>query len=93
MTDSQEHRIRQLLETEEMENRKPSQFLQHLVTLAGMAVTEKLLRTLWLGRLPAQTQAILSTRSEDNFNSIAEQTDRIHEIGNKTTVLASTGPR
>ncbi|KYN22624.1 hypothetical protein ALC57_04977 [Trachymyrmex cornetzi] len=93
LTDSQEYRIRQLLETEEMGDRKLSQFLRHLATLAGTTVSEKLLRTLGLGRLPAQTQAILATRGEDNLNSVAEQADRIHEIGSKTAVLATTGPQ
>ncbi|KYN30346.1 hypothetical protein ALC57_00192, partial [Trachymyrmex cornetzi] len=93
LTDSQEYKIRQLLETEEMGDRKPSQFLRHLATLAGTTISEKLLRTLWLGRLPAQTQAILATRGEDNLNSVAEQADRIHEISGKTVVQATSGPQ
>ncbi|XP_018376004.1 PREDICTED: uncharacterized protein LOC108769483 [Trachymyrmex cornetzi] len=93
LTDSQEFKIRQLLETEEMGDRKPSQFLRHLATLAGIAVSEKLLRTLWLRRLPAQTQAILATRGEDNLNSVAEQADRIHEVSGKTMVQATSGPQ
>ncbi|KYN23218.1 hypothetical protein ALC57_04362 [Trachymyrmex cornetzi] len=93
LTDSQEYKIRQLLETEEMGDRKPSQFLRHLATLAGTTVSEKLLRTLWLGRLPAQTQAILATRGENNLNSVAEQADRIHEISGKTMVQATSGPQ
>ncbi|XP_070155853.1 uncharacterized protein [Polyergus mexicanus] len=52
---SQEQRIRQLLELEEIGDRKPSQFLRHLRTLAADNVPDSLLRTLLLGRLPRQT--------------------------------------
>jgi len=91
LTDSQEQRIRQLLEREELGDRKPSQFLRHLSTLAGSAVPTELIRTLWLGRLPAQIQAILATRTEDRLEDVADQADRIHEIGTKA-VVASTSP-
>ncbi|XP_020299108.1 uncharacterized protein LOC109863283 [Pseudomyrmex gracilis] len=90
LTDSQEQRIRQLLEQEELGDRKPSQFLRHLQTLAGTTVSDRLLRTLWLGRLPSQVQAILATRAEDELSSVAEQADRIHEISNRAVVLATT---
>ncbi|XP_020298614.1 uncharacterized protein LOC109862862 [Pseudomyrmex gracilis] len=90
LTDSQENRIRQLLEQEELGDRRPSQFLRHLKTLAGTTVSDKLLRTLWLGRLPPQVQAILATRAEDDIDSVAEQADRIHEINSRALVVATT---
>ncbi|XP_032674655.1 uncharacterized protein LOC116845724 [Odontomachus brunneus] len=77
---SQEQRTRQLLEHEELGDRKPSQFLRHLRTLAGTIVPEQLLRTLWLGRLPAQMQVILATRAQDRLEEVAEQADRIQEV-------------
>lgn len=79
LTTSQEQRIRQLLEHEELGDRKPSQFLRHLRTLAGTTTSEQLLRSLWLGRLPNQMQIILSIRSEDPLEAVAQQADRIHE--------------
>ncbi|KMQ91745.1 hypothetical protein RF55_8347 [Lasius niger] len=72
---SQEQRIRQLLEHEELGDRKPSQFLRHLSTLAGTTVPDDLLQTLWLGRLPTQMQAILATRNHDKLEDVAEQAD------------------
>lgn len=92
LTVSQEQRTRQLLEHEELGDRKPSQFLRHLSTLAGAAIPEDLLRTLWLGRLPTQMQTILATRTQDNLEDVAEQADRIHEVGNKAVVLATALP-
>lgn len=91
---SQEQRIRQLLEHEELGDRKPSQFLRHLSTLAETIVPDDLLRTLWLGRLPTQMQAILTTRIQDRLEDVAEQADRIHEVGSRALVLAtSTQPQ
>lgn len=42
---SQEKKLRQLLEHEEIGDRKPSQFLRHLRGLAGTAVPDELLKT------------------------------------------------
>ncbi|XP_067204436.1 uncharacterized protein [Linepithema humile] len=87
LSDSQEHRIRQLLEREELGDRKPSQFLRHLRTLAGNAVPDQLLRTLWLGRLPAQMQIILATRTDDLLEDVAEQADRVYEVTCRTVAV------
>ncbi|XP_070155797.1 uncharacterized protein [Polyergus mexicanus] len=46
---SQEQRTRQLLELEEIGDRKPSQFLRHLRTLAANNVPDSLLRTFMVG--------------------------------------------
>ncbi|XP_024890999.1 uncharacterized protein LOC112466887 [Temnothorax curvispinosus] len=86
---SQEQQIRQLLEHEEMGDRKPSQFLRHLQALASTAIPEQLLRTLWMGRLPSQLQAILAIRNADNLQDVAEQADRIHEVTCRTVAVAS----
>ncbi|XP_070152051.1 uncharacterized protein [Polyergus mexicanus] len=89
LTASQDQRIKQLLEHEELGDRKPSQFLRHLKTLAGITVSDELLRTLWLGRLPTQMQAILAIRAQDKLEDVAEQADRIHEIGNRPMEVAT----
>ncbi|XP_020299002.1 uncharacterized protein LOC109863195 [Pseudomyrmex gracilis] len=90
LTDSKQQRIRQLLEHEELGDRKPSQFFCYLTTLAGNTVSNDLLRTLWLGRLQPAMQAVLATRTEDNLNSVAEQADRIHEVNSRAVVVATT---
>jgi len=90
---SQEQRTRQLLELEEIGDRKPSQFLRHLRTLAGENVPDSLLRTLWLGRLPNQMQVILATRTEDRLNEVAEQADRIHEMSSRAIVAVTSAPK
>ncbi|CAB0033515.1 unnamed protein product [Trichogramma brassicae] len=51
---SEEQRVRQLISEEELGDRKPSQFLRHLRSLAGNTIVQdNLLRQLWLQRLPS----------------------------------------
>ncbi|XP_029667277.1 uncharacterized protein LOC115237978 [Formica exsecta] len=90
LTASQDQRIKQLLEHEKLRDRKPSQFLRHLKTLAGITVSDELLRTLSLGQLPMQMQAILAMRAQDKLEDVAEQADRIHEIGSRSLEVATT---
>ncbi|XP_029679082.1 uncharacterized protein LOC115245109 [Formica exsecta] len=66
---------------------------QRIRTLAGTTVPDDLLRTLWLGRLPTQMQAILATRTQDKLEDVAEQADRIHEVGSRSMILATTTPQ
>lgn len=87
---SQEERTRQLLEHEELGDRKPSQFLRHLRTLAGVSVPDHLLRTLWLGRLPSHMRMILATRSQDRLEEVAEQADRIMEVSGRSVSEIAT---
>ncbi|XP_063220629.1 uncharacterized protein LOC134530031 [Bacillus rossius redtenbacheri] len=74
---SQERKTKQLLEHEEVGDRRPSQFLRHLRSLAGTVVPDDLLKSLWLGRLPPPTQAILATQTNSSLDSLAELADAI----------------
>ncbi|XP_050500871.1 uncharacterized protein LOC114330710 [Diabrotica virgifera virgifera] len=68
-----------LLEHEELGDRRPSQFLRHLQSLAGTTVPDNIVRSLWLGRLPASTQAILATQAKASLSAVAELADIISE--------------
>lgn len=57
--DSHEKQLRTLLLGIELGNKKPSQLLREMKTLAGTDATEGLLRTLWLQRLPDRIQQML----------------------------------
>ncbi|XP_077270157.1 uncharacterized protein LOC143901605 [Temnothorax americanus] len=89
---SQEQQIRQLLEHEEMGDRRPSQFLRHLQALASSVIPEQLLRTLWMGRLLSQLQVIFATRTADNLKAVAEQADRVFEVTCRAATVASVQP-
>ncbi|KAJ8961357.1 hypothetical protein NQ318_014600 [Aromia moschata] len=64
---SQEQKTRRLLEKEEIGDSKPSQFLRRLRALAGAAVSDDLLRTLWSGRLPQSVQAIIASQKDSKL--------------------------
>lgn len=78
----QEQRIRRLLDQEELGDRKPSHFLRHLKSLAAGAVelTDPLLRSLWLQRLPPHVQAILQVQGSLPLEKMADVADRILEV-------------
>lgn len=85
----QEQKTRRLLEHEEMGDRKPSQFLRHLQALAGSAVPENLVRSLWMGRLPSSIQAILATQSKTDTATVAELADAVFEALPRHQVMAA----
>ncbi|XP_078043788.1 uncharacterized protein LOC144473621 [Augochlora pura] len=76
---SQEQKTRRLLESEEMGDRKPSQFLRHLRGLAGNNVSDSILRTLWMSRLPSGMQVILATQKDTEMDKVVDLADAIAE--------------
>lgn len=86
---SREHQIRTLLSHEELGDRKPSQFLRHLKTLAADGVTEEFLRSLWSNRLPPHVQAIIVSQT-GTIEEAAELADKICEVTPAPVQLAST---
>lgn len=76
---SREHQITQLLSHEELGDRKPSQFLRHLKTLAAGGVTDEFLRSLWSNRLPPHVQAIIVSQA-GTIEEVAELADKICEV-------------
>lgn len=74
---TQEEKTRRLLEREEIGDRKPSQFLRHLQGLAGKTLSDDILRTLWIDRLPQNVQAILATQKSTPLDQVADLADAI----------------
>lgn len=91
---SEEERIRRLLSDEELGDRKPSQFLRHLRSLAGTTFSdENLLRQLWIRRLPQHAQGILVAQSDLGLDRIADIADKILEAQpNPAHVYATSTP-
>lgn len=78
---SEEQRVRQLISDEELGDRKPSQFLRHLRSLSGPSSDQdKLLRQLWLRRLPLHAQAILTTQLDLTLDKLADLADKVVEV-------------
>lgn len=80
LSSSEEQRVRRLLSDEELGDRKPSQFLRHLRSLAGATLSDdNILRQLWLRRLPQHVQGILAAQADLTLDRIADIADKIVE--------------
>ncbi|GFY74441.1 uncharacterized protein TNIN_166291, partial [Trichonephila inaurata madagascariensis] len=60
LTDTEESRLKKLLTEIELGDRRPSDLLRQMKSLVGSSISDELIKSLWLQRLPQQTQAILS---------------------------------
>lgn len=93
---SAESKIRTLLQGEELGDRRPSQLLARMRSLAGNTVGEPLLKSLWISRLPANIQSILAALSED-LSKLAEIADKIADVAtpiiNSASVTEHAQPR
>lgn len=76
---SQEQKIRQLLEQEEIGDRKPTQYLRHLRKLGGTSFPEDAFKSLFLNRIPQTARAILAARNDLTLDQIAGIADNIVE--------------
>jgi hypothetical protein len=68
---SREQRAHRILTLEEMGDRKPSQFLRHLRSLAP-DLPDYFLRTIWTSRLPTKAQATLACHPEVELEAAAD---------------------
>jgi hypothetical protein len=74
---SEEQRFRQLLMHKEMSDRRSTQFLRHLRTLAEPSVPSDFFRNLWTDRLPPNIQAIIATQAQVALEDVAQVADKI----------------
>lgn len=83
-SDSNEKKLKRLLSDIELGDRKPSQLLNEMMRLGGSSVTEQMLKTLWMARLPAVIQSVLTT-STDTLPKLAAMADKIADIDQSQT--------
>jgi hypothetical protein len=72
LSDSVSKRVEKLLETQDLGDRKPSQLLRDMRKLAGSAVSDDFLTTMWKNRLPANMRAILVLADVKDVNKLME---------------------
>ncbi|XP_047543199.1 uncharacterized protein LOC125075530 [Vanessa atalanta] len=87
---SQEKRVKQLLMHEELGDRKPSQFLRYLASLAGPSVPSEFLLTIRSSRLPQNIQTVIASQMDLDKDKLAELADKVHEIAPSSPQVAST---
>lgn len=90
ISQSREKKTLQLLKHEELGDRKPSQFLRHLQSLAGPDLPQDFLRTIWSSRLPSHVQTIVASQTKADLEELAELADRVNDIVQTTPTVAST---
>lgn len=81
---SKEKRTKQLLMHEELGDRKPSQLLRHLESLAGPSVPMDFLTTIWTSRLPQNIQTVIASQTDLSIDKLGELADKVHEIAPTT---------
>lgn len=95
-TASEQRRLQQLLTTEELGDRKPSDLLRRMQQLLGDRpdrVEEPIIRELFLQRLPNNVRMILSASEMTSTEALARMADKIMEVNTPgIAALASTAP-
>jgi len=78
---SEESRIKSLLNDVEMGDRKPSEYFHALKSTAGtsVGVTEVFLLNLWKDRIPPNISTILEASNQSDTETLTKMADKIHE--------------
>ncbi|KAJ1526590.1 hypothetical protein ONE63_008176 [Megalurothrips usitatus] len=93
LTPTSQEQIRQLLNGEELGDRRPSQFLRHLRGLARHGgVGEGVLRELWAARLPPHVQCGLAAQAGMQLDQLAGVADAIMAIPTPSVFAAAAPP-
>jgi len=79
LSQSKGKQLQQLLHSEELDDRSPSQLLRRMRGLADGSVTDEVLKNIWLARLPEDTRKILTVSTGD-LDDLCRVADRLHEI-------------
>lgn len=93
-SESEQKRLHQLLTSEELGDRKPSQLLRRMRQLLGDRTLEvSILRQLFLQRLPVNAQLVLASTSESvDIDQLASIADKILEVNTPTVSSIATAP-
>lgn len=80
LSSSKQERLKQLTMKEELGDRKPSQFLRHIRSLAGADYPDEFIRHLWSSRLPTMLQSIVAFQDNLPLDDVAQMADKVHEV-------------
>lgn len=88
--ESEDVKIKRLLTGVELGDYKPSQLLRKMQSLAGKDISDKVIRTLWLNKLPDSVKNILIV-SEECLERVAVMADKMLEMNPNKSVFAVDG--
>lgn len=89
--DSEQKRIKKLLQDLELGDMRPSQLLREMRQLAGKEMNDTMLKSIWMNRLPQQIRSIISISTE-SLGNVALLADKIIEVSDGPHVHAVATP-
>lgn len=90
--DSDQKRLKNLIMDIELGDLRPTQLLKKMKELAGTSMTDDVVKSLWLQRLPNNVRAIVSTIPGDS-SQMATVADKIFEVSDVGTISEATYDR
>lgn len=79
-SESNEKQLRKLLTELELGDQRPTQLLRYMRSLAAEKMSEDVLKTLWLQRMPTNVQMVLSASEGVELSKMAAIADKILEV-------------
>lgn len=82
LSSSKQQRLEELLEKEDLGDKRPSEVLRHMRSLAtgDLLVNEDIIRSLWLRRLPQSVKIPLVAIGDKRVDELADVADKIYEV-------------
>ncbi|CAB0034011.1 unnamed protein product [Trichogramma brassicae] len=93
LTDSPDTQLHKLLGTIELGDKKPSQLLLQMRTLAGPRASNDILRVRWLDLLPDSTRRLLTIIKNQTIDELAAVADELHAVGPSVMATEVGRPR
>ncbi|CAB0033679.1 unnamed protein product [Trichogramma brassicae] len=93
LTDSPDTQLHKLLGTIELGDKKPSQLLLQMRTLAGALASNDVLRVRWLDLLPDSTRRWLTIIKNQTLDELAAVADELHAVGPSVMATKVWRPR
>ncbi len=85
--DSEQKRVKKLLQEQELGDMRPSQLLREMRSLAGSEINDNILKSIWMSRLSSKMRLIISI-SNDPLDKVALLADKISEVSDTPHVHA-----
>lgn len=93
-SESEEAKVRRVLQGRSLGGQKPSHFLVELRNTAGSQVSDAVLRSIFIEQLPDHAKYILAVTEDKNLDNLARLADRVVEVQGPTiaATTAATKP-
>lgn len=87
---TRDKKMYELIMSETMGDRKPSEFLEHLRQLAGSLVPEKFVKAVWFRCMPKKIQNFIPLQNDLPLENLANLADYIHIVSSSQDINGSS---